>query len=496
MKRWLALFFVLFLQVCTACQATPALTEVETSQIQTQETATASPILPEESIQTEEVQLSPTDTPVPQPTAVLDGPWLVYPAPDGSGIHAYDIEGEAILEIVLPEPVYTCDLIAGLSPNGHTLVLRAGLPSNTDELALYQIDFPSGQVSKITPLLSIVNQREIINGEDKQAIETFTAVTRSDGIAWSPDGRFLAFTAALDGSSSDLYVFDTAKDRITRLNGLYAQNASPFWAPQSNWLVTQELSSSESESGWRSDFVDVISIPDFVNQNTLYIPGSQSQNEIFLGWINAQTFLSYSHTAERLQTLRQVNVDDISTGVRFWDDFSEIAFDPESGYLALVLDDEDALQLDLMAGVYLLRPDDTTLLWQRAGEWHGLRWDSSGAFITSGSQGMFAFTIEGEGLIVRDEGNIQISPNGNWMIGWGDGEDTSVGARLYQYPSGNLLQQITDQIVTSVYWLSDSKTIFIQSEGVLYRLAFPDLNLVQVEGGFSSDDPVEFVWVE
>jgi hypothetical protein len=496
MKRSLALFMVLFLQVCTACQAQSTANETEVLQTQTQELITTSPALTEEPSQTEEGQPTPADTPIPQSTVVSDGPWLVYPAPDGSGIHAFDVEEEVILEILLPEPVFIGDLIAGLSPNGHTLVLRAGSPSNTDELALYQVDFPSGQVSKITPLLSLSNQRAFINGEDEQAVITFAAVTRTDGIAWSPDGHFLAFTAALDNNSSDLYVLNTITDHIARLNGLYAQSASPFWAPQSNWLVTQELGSSETETGWRSEFVEVVSIPDYSDQYTLYVPSSQSQDEIFLGWINVQSFLSTSQTAEGFKLLRQINVENISVGLRFKSSFREIAFDPESGCLALILDDEDALQLKLMAGVYLLKPDSATLHLQRAGDWHDLRWDPSGAFIASGSHGTFAFTPEEEGLVIRDEGSLQISPNGNWVIGYGDGENSNTGARLYQYPSGNMLQQITDQIVTSVYWLSDSKTIFIQSDGALYRLAFPELNLEQVEGGFSGEDPIDFIWVE
>jgi len=496
MKHRLAILTILFLLVCTACRVKPTAQETETLQAQTQETSAASATLPEGSSQTEGDQLTQTETPKPDSTAVLDGPWLVYPAPDGSGIHAFDVEEEVILEIALPEPVYTGDLIAGLSPNGQTLILRAGSPSNTDELALYQVDFPSGEVSKITPLLSITNQRAFINGDDEQARTTFLAVTRADGIAWSPDGHYFAFTAALDNRSSDLYVLNTATDHIGRLNGLYVQSASPFWAPQSNWLVTQELSSSEAETGWRSEFVEVISFPDYSNQYTLYVPSSQSQDEIFVGWINVQSFLSCTQLAEGYRTLRQVNVESIYVGLRFKNSFRDIAFDPESGYLALVLNDDDALQLNLMAGVYLLTPDSAAPQLQRAGDWHDLRWDPSGAFITSGSQGVFAFTPEGEGLVIRGESGLEISPNGNWMIGWGDGEDTSAGARLYQYPSGNLLQQITDQIITSVYWLSDSKTIFIQSEGALYRLAFPELNLVLIEGGFSDDDPIDFIWVE
>lgn len=499
MKRWLGLLVILLLQVCSACQAVSVTPEPSSTQTQTEETmsSTQTPLedVEEDPTPTAETQPTTTETPTPQPTVVVDGPWIVYPAPDGGGLHAYDVESDTILEISLPEPIYTCDLVTGLSPDGHTLIVRAGSPLNTDEFALYQIDLPSTEVTKITPLLSLSIQREIISGEDEQALAVFSAVTRDDGLAWSADGRYLAFTAALESSTSDLYIYNAEKDSIGRVNGLYTQSASPFWAPEGNWLVNQELSSADSETGWRADVVEVFSIPGYADQSALYVPGGQSQGEVFLGWINIQSFISYSQTADGAQMLRQVNVEDLSVGIRYQGSFEEAALDPDSGCLALILSDEDASELNLMGGVYLLQADSTTPELQRAGEWENLKWDEGGVFVTSGSQGVFTFTPEGEGLILQDESDIIVSPSGNWMIGWGDGVDGNAGARLYQ-SSGNLLQQLMEQIVSLVYWLPDSQSFYIQAEGVLYYLAFPDLTPVEVEAGFSSDTLLDLVWVE
>ncbi len=496
------MFFLL--GVCTACQVRSGTLEpllAATAIVAPTETIVAASEAASEDIDenlttTEEPSLTATSTPAPQATAALDGPWLVYPAPDGNGLHAYDVDAGVVIEIPLPELVYPGDLVDGLSPDGHTLILRAGSPLNTDELALYQIDLPSTQVTKVTPLLSISIQREIVNGEDDQALTVLSAVTFPDGLAWSPDGRYLAFSAALDSRSSDLYVLDMDKGRVDRLNGLYTQSTSPSWAPGSNWLVNQELGSFDSETGWRSEVVDIISVPEYADQNALYIPGGQSQSEVFVGWINAQSLISCSQTAGGLQTLRQVNVINRSVAIRLQGAFRQVVFDPESRCLAFVLSEEDALPMGLMGGVYLLQPDSTTLMLQRAGDWETLKWDEGGVFIAVGSQGVVAFTPEGEGFVLRDEGNLNVSPSGNWMIAWGDGEAAAAGARLYQNPSGNLLQQITDRAVTSVHWLPDSKAFFIQSEGTLYYLAFPELDLTEVETGVSADASLEFIWVE
>ncbi len=435
------------------------------------------------------------NTPTSQSTLASNGPWLLYPAPDQKRLHAYDVESGAILEISLPEPILVGDLIYGLSPDGHALIIRAGSPSNTDELALYQIDLPSTEVLLLTPLLSLSLQREIINDESDRAFETLQVVTRPDGIAWSPDGRFLAFTAALDSSSSDLYVFDTERGRIDRLNGLYSQSAKPFWAPESNWLIFQELGYG-AESGWRSEVVSEISIPGYVYHNALYIPPPNSQEEAFLGWVNSQSVISFSQTSEGNSLLRQINVEILSLSVILPGSFEQIAFDPESKSMAYVLGEADASVGGLMAGVYLRKSERASADLLRAGVWDELIWEDGGMFVAAGPQGIFAFTPEGESVTLSNESHLQLSPNGNWMIAWGDGEDTDLGARLYQSPGGNLLQQLTDKWVERVYWAPDSKNFFIQAEGSLYHLAFPGLELVQIEGDFLEDVQVEFTWVE
>lgn len=450
----------------------------------------------------EENLITPTEPPpesssIPttHPSIIPDGPWLVYPAPDQKGLHAYDVETGDILRISLPEPIFTADISQGLSPDGHTLIIRSGSPLNTDELALYQIDLPSTEVIKLTPLLSLSLQREIAGEESSRASETLQAVTRPDGIAWSPDGRFLAFTAALDGNSSDLYVFDTERGRIDRLNGLYSHSATPFWAPESNWVILQELDYAE-EGGWQSEVISAISMPGYVYHRSLYIPPNGSREEVFQGWINAQGFVSYSRTEDGASTLRQVNVEKISVSVIFQSSFKHAAFAPESNILAIILDEEDALTESLMEGIYLrnLGSASTDLL--RAGIWDGVAWDDGGMFIATGKTGVFAFSPEGESVSLPNETDLSISPNGSWMVAWGEGEGTASGARLFQSPNGNPLQQLTDAWVETVYWAPDSKNFFMQAENTLYHLTFPGLSLKEVEGGFPANMQVVFVWVE
>ena len=437
-----------------------------------------------------------TYTPTVKSTAPIDGPWLVYPAVDTSALIAYDLDAKVMIEIPLPAPIIISDLECGLSPDGHMLVVRAGSEFNTDELGIYRIDLPSGTVTQVTPLLSISNQRKLVNEEGSRVFQTLEAVTREDGLAWSPDGHYLAFIAALEYNSADLYVLNLEKDRIERLNGVYSQSATPFWAPGSNWLVTQELGDFNAETGWRSEAVTGLRFPGYDGQNTLYLPAKGSVEEVFLGWANAQSFLSYSRTTTDMTALRQVNVDTLSVGMIYAEAFSQAAFDPVSGALTIVLGETQALDQGKISGIYLRKAESAVFELQQAGAWSSLAWDPGDVFVASGQQGVSVITPEGDAILLTGESGLSVSPSGNWMIGWGDGDTKDSGARLYQSPSGNLLQSLTDLQVTSVYWQPDSKAFFLLAEGTLYRVAFPGLNLEEVTSGYPAGQPLELVWVE
>ncbi len=435
-------------------------------------------------------------TPTPKPTIAVDGPWLVYHAPESGVIQAYDIDAGETLEIALPEPIYTSDLVNGLSPNGHTLVVRAGSEYVTDELGLYLIDLPSIEVTKLTQLLSLSAQRNIANDVGTRAFDTFRAVTREDGLAWSPDGRFLAFTAALDALSSDLYMWDTQHDRIERLNGVYSHSTSPFWAPGSNWLVSQELGSYSEETGWRSEVVTGLKVPSFSDQNTLYLPANGSQGEVFLGWLNAQSFMSYSQTADGPRVLRQVNVDTLHVSQLIPGAFTDAAIGSGTTAYAFALDTDAAAVRNSIAGVYLVKAGSGAPELIRSGEWTTLVWDQGGMFIASGDQGLVAFTPEGKSIFLSGEKMARISPSGNWIVAWGAADGDHSGAQLYQSPSGTWLQNLTDKQIESVYWQPDSKAFFILAGGTIYRLAFPDLSLNMIATGFDANQMLDLSWVK
>ena len=433
-------------------------------------------------------QTAPTRT--PQPTEAPDGPWLVFPAQDGGGITAYDVDTRHSFDLDLPEPVYWEDLQDGLSPDGTKLILRAGSATETDQLGLYEIDLELKEVTQVTTLLSLLLQRRIVNQEGTLAFDVLDVITRPDALAWSPDSRYLAFSAALDNQTSDLYIYDSVNNRVTRMNGLPTHNATPFWGLDSSRLVSQELGRTGDDGGWRAENVTGVNVPEFDNQNTLYVPISRSQGEVFVGWLNAQTFVSYSLTPDGPNTLRQINIDNFNYSIIQEDTLEVAALDPASRTLAMILNSENGTNQYMVEGIYLFRPGDVGFQLLRGGTWNDLTWETGGMFIASGPQGIFAFNNPGEEtMVLPDEERADLSPTGNWMIAWGD------GARLYQPPSIYPLQTLTENQVDTVFWQPDSKGFFIQSEGMLYSLRFPGLSFDLVEDGFSTDTPLQMAWV-
>lgn len=447
-----------------------------------------------------EATLTPTLTPTPLVEG--NGPWLVYAVPNGAGLAAYDINAKVTIEIDLPEPILADDLNRGYAPNKRALFIRAGSAINTDELALYRIDLPSCEascksfeVSRVSPLLSLSLQRQIVNQEGTRAIDALTMVTRPDGLAWSPDGRFLAFTAALNNETSNLYVFDTLNDRVDRVNRYISQNASPVWAPDSSWLISQELTHNPYVEDWRAAVVAGLLIPSFINQDNIYTPPTNSREEVFVGWRNVETFISYSLTVDGPQLLRQVTSDKLQESIIYEGRFKQVAFDPGSGVLAFILSHDSAIAQGMSGGIYRLLPGSTALHLQQGGNWNTLTWDPAGMFVTASLQGVMLFTPEGESLFLPNQGNASLSPNGNWLIAYGD-EKSASGARLHQSASNHPLQTLLESRVESLFWQPDSRAFFIQSEGGLYHFVFPGLKPIEIADGLPTDKALVYIWVD
>jgi len=79
------------------------------------------------------------------------------------------------------------------------------------------------------------------NYSDRQYATYIINYAISKPPSWSPSGRLLAFTAAIDGPSTDLYVYDTLTDQIRRLSDGPEMATQPEWSPDSKWIIHRGL---------------------------------------------------------------------------------------------------------------------------------------------------------------------------------------------------------------------------------------------------------------
>ena len=80
---------------------------------------------------------------------------------------------------------------------------------------------------------------------------TSYAIMDYSNVAWQPgDGRLLAFTGAINGPTSDLYLYDTQSGEFTQLTDGPSQAIAPSWSPDGQ--VHSPLRSQLGASLWWS----------------------------------------------------------------------------------------------------------------------------------------------------------------------------------------------------------------------------------------------------
>jgi len=445
--------------------------------------------------------LPSTKTPTPvgmTPTATSHtsggGPWLIFPAHDGASLLAYDLTLGTLAGLDIPPLVNLNDLKDGLSGDGKVLLLRAGSIENLNELALYKVTDPNEAAEKVTPLLSIYLQRQIINQVGKRPARAMNTVVEDGGIAWSPNNNQVVFTAALEADSGDLYLLDLGNDKLERLTAKYAQDISPTWSPRGDWIVFEEAETQLENGEWQFTAVSAFRIPRFDETRFLYLPPSASIGEKFLGWANAISILSYTCTEKSCQNLRQVDLESISVRSVYYEHFSEASYAAKSHGIALVVDQKAASMDGKSTGVYFSAYEGAPFTQIMAGDFSNLHWSEAGEmFLVTGEMGVLGIKPEKTSIALQNESGAAFSPNGAWLVGWND-DPVNPGIRLYS-ANGNFLQTISTDGVRYVTWQADSKGLFMVTNSGIYLVKFPGLKPTLVTDDVYLGDELELVWL-
>ncbi|NTU63283.1 MAG: hypothetical protein HGB05_07745, partial [Chloroflexi bacterium] len=257
-----------------------------------------------------------------------------------NGLAFVKLDGTGKTLLGAGSPSFDFNLGSAFAPRAGLLAINIGDNPFTPDtegccgLTLNLMDLPANTMRVITPLFSPEMQQAlqatISAGERNAAVEAGIAVVEnSDTLAWSPDGRYLAFIAAIDGPSSDVYSYDRETGQINRLTDGLNQAARLFWSPDSQWIIHEEVESFGTGAGWNVKAVWAAA-PDGSGNRKLY-DTEFSGDEVFVDWASPDTFLVYSWTPIGLQNVRLVDLDTGETQ-RIGPEFpvQALAFDPES----------------------------------------------------------------------------------------------------------------------------------------------------------------------
>lgn len=483
--------------------STPALTSTP------QPTATAKPAMP---------------TLTPEAGLQTNGPYLAYFQQDEHGVRRLvllDADGVGRKLIELPKGIAEAFAVVQppipdmrwLSPDAKWLAFYTGsagdpvdMPaSGTFDLALNLLDLATGEEQVITPLLSkdypnnFVEAAGQLNDPDITAEYLYQAfvygITRA--LAWSPDGRYLAFAGQMDGLSSDLYLYDVETKTIRRLSSGDQELQWIDWSPDGKWILHSGV--YWVGAGMRYDIyaatIDGASAP--------YISTNIKDNGIDT-WLNTHQYLESD--GENVVGLYGLRLVDIETGTitRIWDgSFYSYAVEKGGKWMAVFVSSPDAspvsangefvFDFDFVPAIYLINlatleksrvafPDAAPIQSFGLGSQDFVIMDQNPVFLSKDGS-----------LTQTDLGDVKISvsPNSEYWL-------AVTGETVKIFSVDNTLIKDTSLLhafINDITWRPDSSGVFLISDSEIFSMDVPDGDIETVETSLMNGQGPYYKWV-
>jgi len=211
--------------------------------------------------------IAPTN---PQPLAT-SGPYYAYLRRTEERVELVLLDAAGPGKEVIPLPAQVADpnndnslQAMALSPDGKWLSFYTGSGGScnnpasvpaTNDLSLNLVELSTGAVSLVARLLppdypqnfsknaqDLIAQGGDTNGVPADSLASTLESAFLCGIrssAWSPDGRSLAFAGAMDGPSSDTYLYEPSTQKITRLSSGPEEVQKLSWSPDGKWIMQE-----------------------------------------------------------------------------------------------------------------------------------------------------------------------------------------------------------------------------------------------------------------
>jgi hypothetical protein len=248
-QKWVSLIAVLAI-IILACMCGPG------SLLATQTPLPAAPQEPTKS--PAPTEFIPTDTPIVEevgtPTAESVGinlqaevPWLIISTSDG----LWAVNKDGTNPVLLVQKSYSdIDLHRSISSRAHKVAVLVSGQDGYHDLALQVISLPDGKVTNLIKLTNKDTEPDANAGPGDPGLEAMRAIADQPSYAWSPDGKKLAFTAALDKPEADIYIYDLDSQNIQKVSQGDGQDFSPSWSPDEKSILYFEADSFGTGAGY------------------------------------------------------------------------------------------------------------------------------------------------------------------------------------------------------------------------------------------------------
>jgi len=434
------------------------------------------------------VPTAPTQTSIPASSAALEprGPWLLGVGggdqlsvlnPDGTGLTAVE-----------HQPLWDTypDIRLGVEiSNAGWIAVRTSAstwPDPPSDMSLDLFRLPGVRPTRRIPLFSqalVARMGDI--GEHTQPYEEqpvegpnwryemayLAVLSERNPPRWSPDSRYLAFVGAIDGPSSDLYVYDTQTDQVRRLTDGPNQTAILGWSPDSWWLIHSEASTTMiADGGEIGGFpADAVwaAAADGSEVRRLYGPAGV---ESILGWVSDAEFLVERWSGYIF--LHDLRVVDVSTGAErtlYPGDFYNSALAPGPRIAVVDAVSEWISEDEYFPGGLHLVPLDTAVpkpVRPGVEGFSALRveWFPQLDQFLAGDFGVSRlFMPSGEitQTFQNETGWPAVSPDGSWLAFGGERERP--GLRMYG-ADGQMAREISRENTHNFVWATDSSALY------------------------------------
>lgn len=371
----------------------------------------------------------------------------------------FDADGLSRRIIQLPEDAIYNSSSPGVSPDGKWIAFHTGFIPNTG-LTLNLFSIPDESIHPIVEVMA--------NNYEKIEID-FIGYIKT--LQWSPDGRYLAYAKQVEGSTSDVYIYDTQTQTSWRLTYDFQRVDFIFWSDDGKWVlyrISKPYVSSYNSALHAVRFGNTSVKKSEVLESGQWLTGRGPSSELIFLFDVGDGFCCGD--------LRYVNIESGNKTLLWKGIFADYAVDFQNQVIGISADPSaygsNDFEPTIDGGLYLVSLDGSYKkisndIYPWLEFWNAI----PPRFVGYYGEGVFTISEEGSTKQLSQKENqlVSISPDNNWLAVYGqDGLDLFNGENELERT------EIIDNI-SIVQWRPDSMGLFIFANGVYY-LSMSDNN--------------------